>query len=328
MRLTFWRRGKQEDLRDELHSHLEMAERDRRERGESADVAAHAARREFGNVGLVQQVTREQWGWTWLGDLLQDLRYGARMLRKNPAFSVVAVLTLALGIGSNTAIFSLADAFLLKLLPVQDPQQLVFIRATDARGGTHGHFPYPTFERFRDDNSSFAGMFAWDDSHVVVTIDGQPEFVDCDFVSGNYFDVLGAKAFLGRTFTTADDQPNSKPLTVISYSYWERRFGRSSAAIGKNITVGRIPFTIVGITTPNFSGRNVAGRPADFALPMAIHSQLALGDHDTFEIMARLKPGISADQARAELDVIYKQFLRQQAGTQLSTPDAQEIAKQ
>ena len=320
-----WRRSRQEELEDELHGHLEMAERALIERGAPAREAAESARREFGNVGLVQQVTRDQWGWIRLEELLQDLRYGARMLRKNPGFTVVAVLTLALGIGANTAIFSLADAFLLRLLPVKDPQQLVFLRATNARGGTHGDFSYPAFERFRDGNDSFAGMFAWDDSHVMVTIDGQPEFVNCDFVSGNYFDVLGANAFLGRTLTPDDDRPNSKPVTVISYPYWERRFGRSSAAIGKDITIGRIAFTIVGITRENFSGRNVAGRPADFVLPMTVHPQLALGDHDTFQIMARLKPGASAEQARAELDVVYRQFLRQQTGTQLSKGEEQEI---
>jgi len=305
-----------------------MAINDRMERGESADAAAQAARREFGNVELVQHVTREQWGWSWVGDLLQDLRYGARMLWGSPGFTLIAVLTLALGIGANTAIFSLADAFLLKLLPVEDPQQLVFIRATNSRGGTHGDFSYPAFERFRDGSQAFASMFAWDDSHVMVTMDGQPDFVDCDFVSGNYFDVLGASAFLGRAITTEDDRPNGKPVTVISYSYWERRFGRAPAAIGKNITIGRIRFTIVGVTKPDFSGRNVAGRPADFVLPMGVHPQLALGDHDTFQIMARLKPSITAEQARTELDVIYQQFLRQQAGTQLSQRDEQDINKQ
>lgn len=323
-----WRRPKQEELQEELQSHLQMAARDREERGEPASAAAQAARREFGNVELVRQGTREQWGWIWLEELQQDLRYGARMLRKNPAFTIIAVLTLALGIGANAAIFSLADAFLLKLLPVKAPQQLVFIRATNTRGGTHGDFSYPTFERFRDGSNSFAGMFAWDDSHVMATIDGQPEFVDCDFVSGNYFEVLGVGSFLGRPLTPTDDQPNSKPVAVISYPYWERRFGQSSEAIGKNITIGRIPFTIIGITRADFSGRNVAGRPADFVLPMAVHPQLALGDHDTFEIMARLKAGISAEQARSELDVIYQRFLTEQAGTRLSTQEEQDIAKQ
>src|SRR5215472_5631388 len=124
-----------------------------------------------------------------MGTLVQDFRYGLRGLAKNPGFAVVAVLTLALGIGANTAIFSLVDAFLLRLLPVKEPEQLVAVRRTLPKGGTGADFPYPAFEQFRDRNSSFSGMFAWDDTHLRVTVNGESEFIDADFVSGNYFQV-------------------------------------------------------------------------------------------------------------------------------------------
>src|SRR5262249_48609996 len=149
---------------------------------------------------------------------------------------------LSLGIGANTAVFSLVDAFVLRLLPVKDPQQLVFVQATRPDGGVTESFSYPTFEQFRDQNRSFAGLFAYDDTHVSVTIVGQPEYLIGDFVSGSYFDVLGVSARLGRTFSAEDDRPGMEPVAVISDAYWERRFGRDLTAVGKTIYLNKIPF--------------------------------------------------------------------------------------
>jgi predicted permease len=255
--------------------------------------------------------------------LWQDLRYGLRMLAKRPGFTLIVALTLALGIGANTAVFSLIDAFLLKLLPVRDPQQLVFVRATNPRGGITDSFPYPIFEQFRDQSRSFSGIFAYDHTRVSVTVEGQPEMVWGDFVSGSYFDVLGVSAILGRTFTADDDQAGKQPAAVISSGYWGRRFGRDPAVIGKTIYLAKIPFTVIGVTSPAFYGLNVAGRSADVVLPMFMQSRLALGDHDTFGIMARLKPGAGPEQARADLDVIYQQALTQMASSG-NTPQAQQ----
>ncbi len=257
--------------------------------------------------------------------LWQDLRYGVRMLAKRPGFTLIVVLTLALGIGANTAVFSLIDAFLLRQLPVRDPEQLFFVRATTPRGGITGSFPYPTFEQFRDRNRSFSGIFAFDSTRVSVTVEGRPEMVEGDFVSGNYFDVLGVRAILGRTFTADDDQTGKPPVAVIGHRYWERRFGRDPAVIGKTIYLAKIPFAVIGVTSPEFFGRKAAGRSADVVLPMFMQPQLALGDHDTFEIMARLKPGVSSEQARADLDVIYQQALTQAAGSGISAQMEQEI---
>ena len=292
------------------------------ERGEKNEAARSAALREFGNVGLIKEATRDNWGWRWLDDLAQDTRYGLRMLRRSPGFTAVAVLTLALGIGANTAIFSLLDAFLLEKLPVKDPQELVFVRAIRSDGQTLGEFSYRKFEQLRDHNSSFSGMYAFDASNGNVTVDGQSEIVPNDFVTGNYFEVLGAGALLGRTLTPDDDRPGKKPVTVISYSYWQKRFGGSEETIGKTIYFGQMAFTIIGVTPAQFFGRNVAGRSADVVLPMWVQPELGLKDHDTFEIMARLKPGVSVEQARADLDVAYQQVPADEAAS--ATPAENE----
>jgi predicted permease len=319
MRFAFWRRRlRQEQLDDEIEVHLEMAKRDRMERGETAEEAQHAARREFGNVGLIKEVTRNHWGSRWLGDLMQDLRYSLRTMRRGPGFCAIAVITLALGIGANTAIFSLIDAFLWEALPAKDPQQLVFVQAMRSDGRTLGDFSYREFAHLRDQNSSFSGMFAFDASNVNTTVDGQSEIIPGDFVSGNYFEVLGVNAFIGRTFTPDDDHVGKKPVVVISYPFWQKRFAKNEEVIGKTIYVGQTPFSIVGVTSAHFFGRNVAGRSADVVLPMWVQPQLRLKDHDTFDIMARLKPDIGLEQARANLDVAYRQVLTEEAASSAS----------
>ncbi|HEX8766027.1 MAG TPA: permease prefix domain 1-containing protein, partial [Candidatus Acidoferrum sp.] len=192
LRSLFRRVQVDRELDNELREHLERKTEEYVAQGITQEEAYRRAGLDLGGIEQTKEKCRDARGVNFVETVLQDLRYGLRMLRKSPGFTTVAALTLALGIGANTAIFSLADAFLLKLLPVKDPQQLIFIRAMNANGGTYGDFSYPTFERFRDGNHTLAGMFAWDDSHAMVTIDGQPEFVNCDFVSGNYFNVLGA----------------------------------------------------------------------------------------------------------------------------------------
>src|SRR5262249_19808281 len=196
-------------------------------------------------------------------------------------------------------------------------------------GRTKYDFPYPTFEQFRDHNQSFSGLFAWDDASVAVTVDGQPPaFVPADFVSGTYFDVLGVDAILGRTFTSDDDQPGRNPGAVSSYSYWQRQFAGDPAAIEKTISLGGIPFTVTGVTPRRFFGRNAAGRSADVVLPMFVHPQLALKDHDTFAIMGRLKPGVTLERARTDLNVIYRRVLSEQAGSHITPQVEQQIHAQ
>jgi predicted permease len=328
LRSLFRKERVERDLDEELRGFLDMAAEEKMKHGMSRKDALRAVRLELGNQELVREIVRSA-GWeSFVETCWQDIRYGLRMLRKNPSFTAVAVLTLALGIGANTAIFSLVDTFLLRVLPVKDPQQLVFIRTTRPKSGTRGDFPYATFETLRGHNHSFSGMFAWDGSRISAVLNGQAELIDADFVSGNYWDVLGVAALLGRTFNADDDQPGKNPVAVISYDLWQRQYARDPAAVGKTLYLGRIPFVVVGVTSPRFFGRNVAGRSADVVLPMAFHRRLGLNDHDTFEIMARLKPGVTAELACADLDVGFQQLLTREAGSQISPRVQKEIRAQ
>ena len=316
------------EINEELRGYLDAAVKEKLRSGMNQEQAMRAARVEMGSMEAVKENIRST-GWeSALEAIWKDLRYSARMLRKNRGFTAIAVLTLALGIGANTAIFSLVDAFLLRELPVKDPQQLVLLDRVTAKGGSAGDFPYPTFEQFRDRNHSLSGVFAWDNSTMSVTVHGQPEFLYGDFVSGSYFDVLGVRAVLGRTFTAAEDQPGSPTVAVISNAYWKRRFSEDRGVLGTPIYRGGTPFTVIGVMSPTFYGRNVAGRSADVMLPMFVHPWLALKDHDTFNVMARLKPGVTQSQAQADLNVIYRQALEKAAGSKMSPQVEQEIHAQ
>jgi len=256
--MKFWRQGKDEELNAEIRQHLDEAMRDRIERGEAPDEARANALREFGNVGLVREVTREMWGWAWFERLWQDLCFGWRMLRKNKGFTAVAVLSLALGIGANTAIFSLMDAVLLRMLPVAQPEQLYFINNVGARGVGNAP-PYPCFERFRDQSRSFDELAGFTRRDLRISIDGQREEIQGQFVSGNYFSMLGVRPLLGRAFSLADDTIPGKGgsdgyVAVISYDYWTRRFGRSPEVIGKVVRIGVDSVTIIGVSPPGFYG--------------------------------------------------------------------------
>jgi MacB-like periplasmic core domain len=240
-----------------------------------------------------------------------------RMLLKSKAFTAVAVLSLALGIGANTAIFSLIDAVLLKMLPVERPEQLYFIQNVGPRQQNGGAPPYPCFERFRDQNQSFTGMAAFSGMDPRLKIDGQIEEVRGQRVSGNYFSLLGVKAVLGRTLSPADDAVPGKGgpdglVAVISYNYWTRRFGRDPAVIGKVVQLGNNPVMIIGVTQPEFYGL-VPGREVNISLPMMVVGADILTEKTSwwFQAVGRLKPGAKPEQARAELDAIFQSYMNE-----------------
>ena len=269
-----------------------------------------------------------------MGTLLQDLRYGLRMLARNPGFTVVAVLTLALGIGANTAIFSLIDAVLLKTLPVTHPEQLVLLRWESPHVVTDS-LPYPTFAQLRDSSHVFDEMFAFCYLTLATDVDGKAGIAEGQLVSGSYFSVLGVQAIAGRTFTWEEDRvPGGDPVAVISYRYWKRQFGLDPAAVGKSVTLNGLPFTIVGVTPPGFDGVSVGGTQ-DIWVPMmmqapVMNGRMLLNDPKGwfFEIMARRKPGVSLEQATASLNVAYQQIARQETGARITPEVERELASQ
>jgi putative ABC transport system permease protein len=248
---------------------------------------------------------------------IQDLRFGARMLIKNPGFTLVAVLSLALGIGANTAIFSLLDALLLKPLPVKQPEQLVIV-GTDTPsqpGRGFSSFSYPVFREMREKNSVFSGMFARSGLQMSLSGSGQTERVQGEVVSGNFFSALGVNPLLGRLLTEADDQtPGAHPVAVISFNFWQRRFGADPQIVGKTISLNGYPFTIIGVAQQGFYGVEVGAAP-DVRIPLMMDGQVRpKPGAPIFEqrgnwwlsVMARVNPGVSVEQAQAAADAVFQ----------------------
>jgi len=294
----------QAELNEELHSHLQMAANDRVDRGESAQNAQQAARREFGNVALVQQVTRDQWGTRLFEEFLQDLRYAARMLRKNPAFTLIAVLTLALGIGANTALFSVVNGVLLNPLPYPHPEQLVTIHESKPNFD-RGSISYPNFRDWQKNNRTFASMAIARGYGYSLTGLGDAEQVRARFISSDFFPLLGVNPVLGRNFSPGEDEIGAAPIAMISAGLWKRKFASSPSALGKTLTLDGKDYTIVGVTPQNFDLFLTSSNLADVFVPIGQWSNpllpnrgAGLGIHG----VGRLKPGISLEQARADMD--------------------------
>jgi predicted permease len=282
------------------------------------------ARREFGSVALAQEECRDTRGTQFFEQTWQDVRFGWRMLRKSPGFTATAILTLALGIGANTAIFSMMDKVLLQNLPVRNPDELVLISTTLPRTGENDSFSYPMYRDIRDKSDSFSGVIAMGGAQMAVSYSGQSEHVRGRLVSGNYFDVLGVRPWIGRLFSQDDDRiPGANPIAVLSYGFWERRFGKDAALVGKTILLNEHPMTVVGIAAPGFYGTELSDAP-DVFVPLMMTSvfmpmpanRMQSHTHWWLTIMARRKPDVSLPQAQASLEVLYHQ-LRQAESQQL-----------
>src|SRR5262245_41182656 len=279
-------------------------------------------------------------------ELWQDLRYGARMLLKNPGFTLIIVLTLSLGIGANTAIFTVINAVLLRALPVKDPQRLVFLSNPNRHGinseetGDRRLFAYHEFEWLRDHNQVFSGVFAAHSAspNLPVTVEsaaqnGEAGRASVSLVSGSYFSVLGVSAAIGRTFTEeADKISGPDPVAVVSYSYWKNRFALDPAIVGRRLRVRQIAFDIIGVAAPEFTGETV-GRSPDVWVPLTTQTvelyagkgalappQDVKNKFMSLQVMARLRDGVTLDQAQASVNVTLKQLLQTEAG-QLAVDD-------
>ena len=317
LRSLFRRPAVEKELWDEIQFHLEQQVAENLAAGMSEEESLYAARRTVGGVEQIKEECRDMRRVNFVEDLGQDIRYRLRMLRKNPGFTTVIGLTLALGIGANTAIFSIFDAFLLRMLPVKDPERLVLVSRPDKIHGGRNAFRYSAFEHLRDRNSVLSGIFGITmPERTAATIDGQGELVQAQIVSGDYYSTLGVNAALGRTINAEDDRiPEASSVAVISYAYWKRRFNSTPNVIGKKITINGFPFTIIGVTPPEFFGL-MYGYAPDVTAPMSMQSVLTgrgfvLSNEKWFveSIGGRLKPGISEEQARANLDLVFQQTL-------------------
>jgi predicted permease len=305
MRLSLWpwRRHREEELDEELRGHLQMAVRERIERGEPLEEAEAAVRREFGNVVLVKEVTREMWGWVWLEQLIQDLKYGLRSMRRAPGFTIIAVLTLGLGIGANTAIFSLVNAILLRQLPFKNPEQLVAVDSKRTDPGKHP-FTIPDFIDYRDQNQTLEQLAAYANWSASLTGSGEAERVQGMRISANAFQLLGVEAEVGRALIPDDDTPGRQHVVVLSHGLWQRRYGADPRLVGQTLSLNGNSYTIVGVLAPQFI---FPIREAELAVPLAPDAdpwRSARTSTNFLRAIARLKPGITLAQAEAELTSI------------------------
>ncbi len=323
-------RGRKEaELREELQFHLEEEAEQHQAEGLAEEQARWAARRELGNLTLLQEDTRATWTWTFVEQLAQDTRYGLRMIAANKTFSAMAILLLALGIGANTAIFSFMDSILLRSLPVSDSQSLVMLSWHTPRRNMHGtnrhdnsfndpnggfiggFFAYPAFELLRKSDAVFSTVFGYQGAgDLNLTYRGQSELARTEYVSADYFRGLGIPPAAGRLIVPDDDRAGAPAIAVISFGLSQRRFGGPENAPGQSILINNLPFSVIGVTPPEFFGVD-PDSPPDIYVPM--HVNLLLDDrdysaktyldpmYDWVVPMARLRPGVSAKQAQTVL---------------------------
>ncbi len=322
------------DLALELDAHIEMLTDDNIRAGIPPEEARRLASIAMGGMEQIKDDCRDRWSFPWLASLRRDLSYAVRVLAKSPTFTATAVLTLALGIGANTAIFSLMNAILLRNLPVRQPQQLVFFGDAKATGST-GFWPdgdtqlfsYPFFRQFRQENQVFSDVAAIAsilfNTHGRVGSSSGFEKINVELVSGSYFNTLGVSPLFGRTLSDADDlEPGQGRVAVANYAWWQRRFAGNPKAIGGAVTIGSTPYVIVGVAPPEFFGVTV-GQSPDLWIPLAMQKEISpgwngLNDNlfQTLHVIARLKPGLNVQQAQAHTDFLFRQILRSYAGPQ------------
>ncbi len=290
-----------QELDSEVRSYLELLAEQKMHEGLPAEQARRAARIELGGIEQVKEDVRQIRAGAWLDSLLQDLRYGTRMLRKNPAFSAIAVLTLALGIGANTAIFSVVNAVLLRPLPYANPQQLIVIKESSQRVGTHSP-SYPDFLDWRTQSKTIAQMALLNQRAFNLSGVAQPENIEGYAVSPNCLTMLGVRPFLGRDFLPSEEAPGTAPVIMLSYALWQSHLGADPDAIGKTITLDGRSFTIVGVLPPNFH----LDDQTDALAPIGIWAaeMMDRGDRGDMEALGRLALGSTFQQAGAELDTI------------------------
>ncbi len=312
---------RERDLKRELQNHLDLETEEFQQAGLTPDRARYAAQRALGNSTLIQEVTREMWGFMSIDRFRQDLRYATRSLLHSPAYSAVAVFSLALGIGANAAIFSLLNAVVLRPLPVPDPQQLVqltYTMPTDQAENWNSYFGYPQLERLRAQTQTLSGVFSGVGLGLVnVGVRGNTGTAQGDAYTDNFFSVLGLTPQAGRFFAAGEDQDDAS-VAVLSDRFWRSRFAADPSIVGQAITINQLPFTVIGIAPRGFTGLYV-GASRDLWVPLHALSRLK-PDPKRWQtpftswllIAGRLRPAIPRQQAEAELDLLYRRHLAEQ----------------
>jgi predicted permease len=318
--MKLWHRKKFEsDMDIELGFHVDAYVEDLVRSGIGRSEAMRRARLEFGAIEATKDECRQAWGLQWMDELRADLRLTFRTLRRNPGFAAIAILSLSLGIGANTAIFGLMDAVMLRVLPVRDAGRLVFVQ-TAGTAGRDGP-PYPYFELLRDQARSFDAVAAFSPSNMELVIDGGREQARGVWVSGNFYQLLGVAPILGRTLAATDDQMPGRGgpdggVAVISRAYWQQRFGGDSAVVGRAVHIFEHTVTIIGVMPSEVMSLE-PGRPVDIAVPIMLSDPVMMRDRTSLwlEIVARFRPAVRTEQARAEANALFAAYM---AGVRIS----------
>lgn len=322
----FKRKQLDKDLDEEMTFHLAMREEKKRAEGLAAEEARHAARREFGNVTSMKEACREMWSFASLETFWRDLRYGARALARDPGFTVVAVLAIALGIGVNTGIFSVLNGVALRLLPIPKAEQIVSVDQIfhgKLRRNLHGEsglFSYSEYKDYRENNHVFSGLLAYA-PFLEATLGGEsPKHLMGAETSCNFFDVLGERPEIGRVFVEEDCRaPGASPVVVLSYELWRSRFGADPSIVGKRVSLNRAKFVVIGVAAPGFGGLDPW--PSEFWAPVMMQKALEpdsdlLSENNTgwLALLGRMRGGVSLEEVRADLRVIAGQIDQQYPG--------------
>jgi len=304
----FRRRELYGNLAEEVRGHIDEKTEQLVREGMSREEASRAARRAFGNAALIEERGRETWQWPKIENLLRDLTFSMRLLRKSPGFAVVAILTLMLGVGANTAVFSLLNGLLLRPLPVPDAQQLVLLRMAPKMGLSYS-FSAPMFRALEKEHEVFSQVFAFSGHRFQIRGQNGNEVVSGVMVSGGYFGALVTPPQLGRYLTAADDRKGANEYgVVISDEYWKTRYNRDPGVLGRKLMLDKVAFSVVGVMPPSFIGADANSRPQLYVplvtepLVNAPFDMTAGGYHNWWlRVMARLKPGVPVAKANGIL---------------------------
>jgi len=301
----FHRKKHEHDLEEEVQAHLRMAAQERIEQGESAERARVSALREFGNVTLVKETTRDMWEWAWLDTWAQDIRYALRQLRKNPGFTTVVIVTLGLGIGASTAVFSVVDPLLFRRLPYPKDDQLVSVGYLGPVDNNEFNVVSSYFD-WQQGQLPFTSLTAMRPGvGCDVMIGDTPRRIECYAVAGNFLETFGVAPVLGRDINPDDDRPHAAAVALLSYGFWQRSFGGDAKVLGKNLTVDEAPVQVIGVLPKSFEMPQLGD--IDVMLPARLDASLPRSANSSsfLRTFARLQPGVTIEQARERLRPLF-----------------------